>query len=176
MRKARRLAADGVIQQTTFPPDALHKGLQLCIEHDTSVDDWIRERHYLQSVPAGAIIRMCFKDATQRVIGCMLWGHPTARKLPQDNILELTRMCFIDDTEPFVESKCLSMARKHIRKHHTAIKGLIAYSSNGAGHEGTVYKADNWYALGVSSGASWETRPGRVNRDLSTKTRWTRSP
>jgi hypothetical protein len=165
-----------MINQTSLIPDAEHKNILLYIEHDNSVDRWIAEHHYLQSVPVGAIIRMCFKDAEHRVLGCMLWGHPTARKLDQHSIMELTRMCFINDTEPFAESKCLGMARKHIRKHHGAIKGLIAYSSTGAGHEGTIYKADNWYMLGESKSASWETRLGRVNRDLSVKIRWTRSP
>ena len=130
----------------------------------------------MRSVPAGAVIRMCFMDSDRRIVGGMLWGHPTARKLDPKCLLELTRMCFIDDTPPFTESHCLSMARKHIRKHHPAIKGLIAYSSTGAGHEGTVYKADNWYPLGSTKSASWETREGRVDRDLSVKTRWTRSP
>lgn len=165
-----------MIEQCALFPDDKHKNVQLNILHDTSVDKWIAERHYLHSVPAGAVIRMCFKDMEHRILGCMLWGHPTARKLEQNNILEITRMCFIDDTPPFVESQCLGMARKHIRKHYPVIKGLLAYSSTGMGHEGTIYKADNWYMLGTSKSASWETRPGRTNRDLSIKVRWTRSP
>ena len=99
-----------------------------------------------------------------------------SRKIDQNAILELTRMCFIDDTPPFVESKCLGMARKYIRKHYGTVKGLIAYSSTGAGHEGIIYKADNWYALGGSAGGNWENRGNRTNRDLSQKIRWTRSP
>jgi hypothetical protein len=165
-----------MIYQTTLFPDAEHRGIRLCIEHDESVDRWISERHYLQSAPKGAIIRMCFKDAEHKILGCMLWGHPTARKLDQRSILELSRMCFIDETAPFIESQCLGMARKHIRTHHNYIKGLIAYSSTGEGHEGTIYKADNWYMLGESKSASWETRQGRTDRDLSIKIRWTRSP
>lgn len=165
-----------MLEQARMFSDAERKGIYLHIMRDMSVDNWIKEHHYLQSAPAGAIIRMCFKDSKQRVIGCMMWGHPTSRKLDQKNLLELSRMCFIDDTLPFVESKCLGMARKHIRKYFPAIKGIIAYSSTGAGHEGTIYLADNWYALGVSKGASWETRPNRTDRDLSQKIRWTRSP
>jgi hypothetical protein len=150
--------------------------IQLQILHDVSLDGWIRERHYLRSVPAGAVIRMCFMDSGRNIVGGMLWGHPTARKLDQKCLLELTRMFFVDDTIPYIESHCLRMARKHIRKRHPAIKGLIAYSSTGAGHEGIVYQADNWYPLGTTKSASWETRKGRVDRDPSVKTRWTRSP
>lgn len=165
-----------MIEQIKLFPDAEHKNIRLYEEHDTTVDKWIIEHHYLHSVPAGAIIRLCFKDNSERVVGCMMWGRPSSRKLDQVEILELTRMCFLDDTEQFIESKCLGMARKHIRKHYSRVKGLIAYSSTGQGHEGIIYMADNWYQLGGSKGGSWENRENRVNRDLSLKIRWTRSP
>ena len=165
------------IYQMPLILEAHNKNVYLTILRDSSVDDWIRERHYLKSVPLMASIKMCFKDNHHNILGCMMWGNPTARKIDQQNILELYRMYFIDDTEPFIESKCLAMARKHIRKHCPKIKGLIAYASTGAGHEGMVYRADNWYALGETKGASWKTRGGgRTDKDLSMKIRWTRSP
>lgn len=143
-----RLVIDYMIEQIKLFPDGEQKNVRLYVEHDTTVDNWIREYHYLHSVPAGAILRFCFKNASEEILGCMMWGRPTSRKINQKNILELTRMYFVDDTEAFIESKCLSMARKYIRKHCPNVKGLIAYSSTGAGHEGIVYQADNWYALG----------------------------
>ena len=165
------------IYQMPLMSEAHNTNVYLAITRDSSVDDWIRKRHYLKSAPLMASIKMCFKDGHHNIMGCMMWGNPTARKIDQKNILELYRLCFVDDTEPFIESKCLAMARKHIRKHHPHVKGLIAYSSTGMGHEGTVYKADNWYALGNTKFASWETRDGgRMDKDKSTKIRWTRSP
>jgi len=164
------------IDQLQLLPQTEQRDVMLCIEHDTTVDDWIKANHYLHSVPAGAILRMCFKDRQQSVLGCMMWGRPSSRKIDQEKILELTRMCFIDETQRFIESRCLAMARKYIRKHHSATMGLIAYSSTGAGHEGIIYQADNWYHLGGSSGGSWESRDNRTDRDLSQKIRWTRSP
>lgn len=165
-----------MIEQARIFADLEHKDIRLYVEHDISVDEWIRKNHYLHSVPAGAIIRLCIKDKAQHVVGCMMWGRPSSRKIDQYAILELTRMCFIDNTPPFIESQCLGMARKYIRKHLSRVKGLIAYCSTGAGHEKTVYKADNWYMLGGSAGGSWETRENCTNRDLSLKIRWTRSP
>jgi hypothetical protein len=161
--------------QINMLPNATRGAIQMYIVRDESVDAWIRERHYLRSTPATAIIRMRFEDAAHRIVGCMMWGHPTARRLDQVAILELSRMCFIDDTEPYIESKCLAMARKHIRKYNSRIKGLIAYSSTGQSHEGVVYKADGWYELGRHTPARWGNRPGRVDRDTSDKIRWTRS-
>lgn len=178
------------IEQVDLFPQAQRRGVKLYIEHDKSVDDWIRENHYLRSTPAGAVLRMCFKNERHEILGCMMWGRPTSRKLDQRHILELTRMCFVNNTPPFIESQCLRMARKYIRttfnsgrggrgkqkNEREGIIGLVAYSSTGAGHEGIIYQADGWYRLGGSAGGSWESRANRVNRDLSMKIRWTRSP
>ena len=165
-----------MLEQEKLFFDAQNQGIHMYAEHNVSVDEWMRTYHSLHSAPAGAILRLCFKDQTGNVLGCMMWGRPTSRKIDQGKILELTRMCFLENTPRFIESKCLGMARKHIRKHYSQIKGLIAYSSLGAGHEGIVYQVDNWYPLGGSKGENWENRDGRINRDLSPKIRWTRSP
>jgi hypothetical protein len=151
--------------------------VRLEISHSEDIDVWIKERHYLRSVPCGARIRMIFKNRGHEVIGVMMWCRPVSRKIDQWRILELARMYFIDDTPRFIESHCLSLARKHIRKYMPEIKGVISYSSTGEGHEGTIYEADGWFQLGVTKNPpSWETRPGRTDRDLSDKIRWVRSP
>jgi hypothetical protein len=151
--------------------------MELKVIHTKELDKWIAERHYLKSVPAGAILRLEFLENGKR-IGGMLWGRPTSPKLDQKHILELTRMYFTDDTERFAESKAIAMARKHIRKHLPQIRGLIAYCSTGAGHTGTVYEADGWFKLSESRSntASWENRPNRKDRDLSVKLKFGRTP
>lgn len=153
------------------------QGIKLKILHDTEIDRWIAERHYLKCTPAGAVIRMEFCTKENIRIGAMMWGRPISPKVDQKHILELTRMYFIDDTEHCIESKALGMARKYIRKHHTEIKGLIAYSSTAENHKGTIYAADGWFKISESRSekGSWENRKGRVNRDLSTKIKYARS-
>lgn len=144
----------------------------------TELDRWISERHYLKSVPAGARLRLWIIDDYSQRIGAMMWGRPTARSLNQESLLELTRMYLIDETEPFAESRALALARKHIRKHLPTINGLLAYSSTGEGHEGTIYRADGWFALGLTKKrtAGWTTRANREDRDLSQKIRFVRTP
>lgn len=146
--------------------------------HTTEIDRWIRENHYLHSTPAGAVLRLEFLDDSQRRIGAMMWCRPTSPKIDQQHILELSRMHFIDDTDRFVESRALSMARKYIRKHYPQITGVIAYSSTAEKHKGTIYLADNWFKISEtkSKNGSWESRPGRTDRDLSTKYKFGRSP
>lgn len=150
------------------------------IEVTTSIelDAWLRERHYLKSTPAGARLRLwVLNDAGQR-IGATLWGRPTARSYDPDTLLELTRMYLVDDTEPNAESRALALARKYIRKHLPQIKGIIAYSSTGQGHEGTIYAADNWFNVGMTRKRKngWTSREGREERDLAQKIRWVRTP
>jgi hypothetical protein len=144
----------------------------------TEIDKWIRERHYLGTTPAGARLRLWVLDEKGNKIGAMMWGRPSARKLDQKKLLELTRMVMIDNTDPFSESRALKLARKYIRKHLPEIKGLIAYSSTGQEHEGTIYMADNWFELGRTkvSKTGWNNRKGRDTKDYSEKIRWVRSP
>lgn len=149
--------------------------MTLSIVHSTDLDRWIAERHYLLSTPAGAVIRMEFYSADRRRIGGMMWGRNTSPKQDHPNLLCLTRMYFVDDTERFVESRALAMARKYIRKHHPAIKGLVAYSSTRQGHEGTIYQADGWFEVSRTT-QSRDCREGRKNIDTSAKIKWCRSP
>lgn len=148
--------------------------MNLEISHSTDTDRWLQKYHYLHSTPAGAIIRMEFLENGQR-IGAMMWGRNTSPKQDQKNILCLTRMFFVDDAPKNTESRGLAMARKYIRKHYPEIKGLVAYSSTGQGHEGTVYQADGWFEVSRSK-TSRDCRSGRKNLDTSAKIKWVRSP
>jgi len=157
----------------------------LSIAHNEDIDNWVAARHYLKSRGSSAsTIRMWFLtgnkvefiDDTKKV-GAMLWNHPTARLFDNNTLLELTRMYFIDDTEPNIESKALAMARRYIRRNHPHIKGVIAYSSTGYNHDGTIYKADNWFTMGTRKGTTWaRTNRARADADNSDKILWVRSP
>ncbi|PWL71024.1 MAG: hypothetical protein DBY27_03100 [Clostridiaceae bacterium] len=145
--------------------------------HNTELDAWIADHHYLHSTPAGAVLRLEFLEDGRR-IGAMMWGRPTARQSGQQELLQLTRMYFIDDTEPCVESRALAMARKYIRKHLPQIKGLITFASTGEGHKGTIYRADGWFCVGTTreTATGWANRPGRMARDNSQKIKFCRTP
>jgi len=157
----------------------------LSIAHNEDIDTWVAERHYLKSRGSCAsTIRMWFLSGNKaefiddtKKVGAMLWNHPTARLFDNNTLLELTRMYFIDDTEPNIESKALAMARRHIRRNYPHIKGVIAYSSTGHNHDGTIYKADNWFTMGTRKGTTWaRTNRARADADDSDKILWARSP
>lgn len=150
--------------------------MNLKISHTKSTDEFIATHHYLHSTPAGAVIRMEFYDDEDNLIGAMMWGRNTSPKQDQKNVLCLTRMFFIDSAPKNTESKGLAMARKYIRKHYPHIKGIIAYSSTGEGHEGVVYQADGWFEVSRTKNNSKDCRNGRQNLDISSKIKWCRTP
>jgi len=123
--------------------------------HTEDFDKFIASLHYLGYTPAGARLRLGILQDGIKIIGALMWGRPSSRELDQEQILELTRMVFIDDTESMVESHGLALARKHIRKHFPLVKLLLAYSDTEQGHTGTVYRADNWVLLGKAKGHNW---------------------
>ncbi len=146
--------------------------LEIC--RTIAVDKYIIENHYLHSAPAGAKLRLWVKDDVGETIGAMMWGRPTARTYDQNRLLELTRMYMVDGTEKNVESKALGMARKLIRSQFPQVKGLIAYSSTGEEHKGTIYLADGWFAIGMTEAKAWN-KTGRANIDTSKKIRYVRN-
>lgn len=150
--------------------------MKLNIVHSTELDEYIRENHYLRTTPAGAVLRMEFLNDNGCRIGAMLWGRNPSPKQEQKEVLCLTRMYFQDDTEPYIESRALAMARKYIRKHLPEVKGVVSYASIGEGHAGTVYKADGWFEVSRSKANSKDYREGRRNIDTSTKIKFVRTP
>jgi hypothetical protein len=139
---------------------------------------WLAERHYLQSAPPGFVHVYEFTERG-RLIGGLILGRPTARQYDADRILEVTRLFFVDETPPHVESKGLALLRKHVRIWLPQIRLLLAYSDPEQGHEGTIYEADGWAPLGTTDGAwgqGWKSRVGRHEQRNSKKQRWVRTP
>ncbi len=139
---------------------------------------WIRERHYLKSLPPGHVCVLEFLEAGKR-IGAMLISRPAARAYDADKVLELARMYFVDSTTRCTESKALAMMRRYVRVWLPGVKLLLTYSDERAGHLGTVYAADNWAPFGrtkATHGYGWKSREGRRDDHCWSKQRWVRTP
>jgi hypothetical protein len=141
---------------------------------------WIKARHYTKRCPPGYVLALEFQDGCYgNRIGGMLLGRAGSKSVDQDRILELTRMYFVDDTEPFVESRGLAMMRKYVRTWLPQIRLLLAYSDPSQGHEGKVYEADGWAMFGRTThkkGYGWKSRPNRNDDPVCVKIRWVRTP
>ena len=97
-----------------------------------------------------------------------MWGRPVARMEDQEKTLELTRFWTADYTPKNTESYVLGKMMRILREK--GYDRLIAYSSIGEEHEGTIYKATNWEQVKKTDrNSSWENREGRKDRDKSSK-------
>ena len=139
---------------------------------------WIKARHYLQSTPPGFAVVLEFLERGERV-GAMQLGRPTSRALDPDQVLELTRMYFVDEMPKNTESTGLAMMRRWIRVWMPRVRLLLAYSDPSVGHQGTIYQADGWANFGQTKKdrTGWATRPGRMApKSTAPKLRWLRTP
>lgn len=95
-----------------------------------------------------------------KMVGAMIYGglgmancwKKYAEK--REDIIELRRLCCIDDTPKNTESYFIGRTLKWLKKN-TAIKKVISYADNTYNHRGIIYQASNFQHLG-------KTAKGRV--------------
>ena len=119
--------------------------------------EFVKNYHYTKMIGAGS--KYCFGLYENDIlIGVGLWRQPNGRltyKLfsefglsDNSSILDLTRLCLIDDTLKNTESFFLSKMIKYIKKIDNDIHFLITYADYNQGHSGVIYRASNWVPFG----------------------------
>jgi hypothetical protein len=117
--------------------------------------------HYSKSTN-GLKISYCFGlfragEFLPELVGVAMYGLPAmnnqAKSWNPDNpsgVLELRRLCCIDDTPKNAESFFISRTLKWLKKN-TDIEVIISYADTNHGHAGTIYKASNFQFVGQTS-------------------------
>lgn len=121
------------------------------------ISDFIEEWHYTKNVN-GLTIGYCFKllDDEDKLIGAMIYGRIAMANVwrkyvdNESDIIELKRLCCIDNTPKNTESYFIGSTLRYLKKH-TNIKKVISYADSFYGHEGTIYKASNFDFSGQTS-------------------------
>ncbi len=144
---------------------------------------WFIKKHHYSGSTRGLHISYCFglfregKFGLPEMIGAMIYGIPAmpnvgAKYYPKDPdvVLELNRLCCIDDTPTNTESFFIGQTLKWI-KQNTSYKVIVSFADTGQGHEGTIYKATNFTYFGMTGGATQLIADGEVyhSRMLSKK-------
>ena len=132
--------------------------VELCERAD--IKDFIEHWHYSKSIN-GLMSDYCFKLMDgDRLIGGMIYGRFAMANVwkkysdrPED-VIELRRLCCIDDTPKNTESYFIGATLRYLKKH-TDIQTVISYADPEYGHEGIIYQASNFELVG-------ETSKGRV--------------
>jgi hypothetical protein len=122
---------------------------------------FVEKWHYSKSIN-GIKSNYCFKlvDNNGMTIGVIIYGKlalgGVAKKYVNDenDIIELRRLCCIDNTPKNTESYFISKTIKYLKKY-TNIKTIISYADQTYGHTGIVYKATNFRLVGM-------TKPGKM--------------
>lgn len=124
------------------------------------IRDFIEKWHYSHNIN-GLLSDYCFKLMDgDTMVGAMIYGGLGMANCwkkyaeSKDDIIELRRLCCIDDTPKNTESYFIGRTLKWLIKN-TSIKKVISYADNTYGHRGTIYQASNFEHLG-------KTAKGRV--------------
>lgn len=162
---------------------ARHLDVSLCApSHAVSLNKlWHSRLPHAQDNPWKFAFKASYGDTTYAVA---LWHNPSARTLPS-NWLELRRMAIAPDAPYNTASFFLARMVRHFRSSCPEAEKCISYQDV-AVHQGTIYKASNWYIDFVSkarirqrsgysrpgSGKEYRTAANGEAPDRSEKIRW----
>jgi len=143
----------------------------------SEVAAFIEQWHYSGSIN-GCIADYCFGlyDGMQ-MVGAMFYGRMAMAnqwrrfaEAPED-VIELRRLCCIDDTPKNTESYFIGWTLRWLKKH-TNIKAVVSYADAEYGHSGTIYKASNFTLEGKRPGAKVILWNGKRYHDKAIRTKY----
>ena len=131
-----------------------------------SIKGFVKRNHY-SGTTRGLHISHCFglmspdgPFGLPRMIGAMIYGTPAmpdvSKKYYPENpniVLELNRLCCIDETPKNTESYFIGKTLRWIKKN-TDYRIILSFADPAHGHEGTIYKASNFKHYGMTAGAN----------------------
>jgi hypothetical protein len=88
-----------------------------------------------------------------------------------EGVLELRRLCCIDDTPKNTESYFIGKMLRWL-KQNTKTSVIVSYADEEYGHKGTIYKASNFEYWGHSKGAGVILYKGRKYHDKAIRTKY----
>jgi hypothetical protein len=141
------------------------------------IGNFIETWHYSQSVN-GIRSQYCFAliDGNELIGGAIFAGLGMAnawRKYGEreEDVLELRRLCCIDDTPKNTESYFISRCLKWLKKN-TETKTIVSYADPYHGHCGTIYKASNFQYLGLTAKGKVINWNGKMYHDKAIRAKY----
>lgn len=120
------------------------------------IREFVETWHYSGNVN-GLRVSQCFALYNgEELIGGMIYGAlgmANAWKKygeSESEVVELRRLCCIDDTPKNTESFFIGRTLRWLRQN-TDYKVVVSYADAHYGHEGTIYKASNFQHVGMTA-------------------------
>jgi hypothetical protein len=149
--------------------------VELCRREE--IKDFIEEWHYSKSIN-GLNSSYCFKLMRgEELIGAMIYGRiamPLIWKRYVENpndIIELRRLCCIDDTPKNTESYFIGKTLRWLKKN-TRIKKVVSYADPNHSHSGIIYRASNFQYVGVTAKCKMILFNGKKYHPKAVRTRY----
>tara|TARA_R110000850_G_scaffold223373_1_gene349077 strand:+ start:225 stop:812 length:588 start_codon:yes stop_codon:yes gene_type:complete len=143
----------------------------------SEVRDFIETNHYSKSIN-GCIADYCFAMFNgEDMIGAAFFGRMAMAGQwkrfsdKESNVIELRRLCCIDETPKNTESYFIGRMLRWLKKN-TDIHIVVSYADAEYGHSGVIYKASNFDYLGKSKGARVIMHNGRRYHDKAIRTKY----
>jgi hypothetical protein len=122
------------------------------------VRDFIEKWHYSQSIN-GLRVAHCFQLLTPwgdmigaAIFGAMAMSGQYKRFAERESdVIELRRLCCIDETPKNTESYFIGKMLRWLKKN-TDYKVVVSYADADQGHSGVIYRASNFECLGFKKG------------------------
>jgi len=142
------------------------------------ISDFIEKNHYSGNIN-GCISDFCYSlfSPSRELKGAMFFGRMAManqyKKFNEDEkqVIELRRLCCVDDTPKNTESYFISRALKLLKKNWQGAV-VVSYSDKEFGHNGTIYKASNFKLLGEQKGAKVIIYNGKRYHDKAIRTKY----
>lgn len=142
------------------------------------ITKFIETWHYSGSIN-GCIADYCYALYTPdgNMAGAMFFGRMAMANQwkrfsnVESNVIELRRLCCIDDTPKNTESYFIGKALRMLKKEWG--KGtVVSYADKEYGHAGTIYKASNFKMIGEIKGAKVIYWNGKRYHDKTIRTKY----
>lgn len=140
--------------------------------------EFIEKWHYSKNVN-GLATSYCFKllDATDQLIGAIIYGKIAMANVwkkyseKEADLIELKRLCCIDNTPKNTESYFIGKTIKWLKKN-TNIKRIISYADTTYSHQGTIYRASNFKHSGMTNKGRVIMFEGKRYHDKTIRTKY----
>ena len=141
------------------------------------IRDFIEKWHYSHNIN-GLLSQFCFKLMDgDTMVGAMIYGGLGMANCwkkyaeNKEDIIELRRLCCIDNTPKNTESYFIGKTLKWLLKN-TSIKKVISYADNTYGHRGVIYQASNFKHLGKTAKGRVIMWQGKRYHDKTIRTKY----
>ncbi len=149
--------------------------VKLCDRRD--IKDFIETWHYSKNIN-GLKSNYCFKLLdNNKLIGAMMYGQIAMANVwkkyvnSEDQLIELRRLCCIDDTPKNTESYFIGYTLRWLQKN-TEIKKVISYADETYNHQGTIYKASNFKHIGMTNKVKVIVYNNKLYHDKTIRTKY----